>query len=161
MFYRLRIYNNYVFGFGKRLVSRWKVLSSPRAWEPQLYFTLQVKQSLKSKWQYSGQGAFACSLKKKIIDYKDPHFKYSSRRKKGEYGEEVIQAIMQLISISLKFACLLLGNVYLGFGGICKQLFISHCCSESQFSIDFMMMLYTINDFQVFSSNLCFIFQFL
>ena len=52
------------YGLGRRLVSHWKVLSSPRAWEPELYFTLQVKWSLKSKWQYSGQGAFACSLQR-------------------------------------------------------------------------------------------------
>lgn len=71
---------------------------------------------------------------------------------------------MQLIGLSLEFACFLLGNVYLGFGSICKQLFISRSCSESSLFIDFTVLLYVINDFQVSSSNLhdsCLQFDFL
>lgn len=44
------------------VVSFWKVLSCPRAKKPELYFSLQVKWCINSKWQYSCHGAFACSL---------------------------------------------------------------------------------------------------
>lgn len=58
----LNKHNDCFLGSGRRLVSHWEVLSSPRDWEPELYLPLQVKWSVESKWQYSRQGAFACFL---------------------------------------------------------------------------------------------------
>lgn len=56
------MHNDYFSGLRRGLVSCWKVLGSRWVWEPELYFTLQEKWSLKLKWQFLGHGAFACSL---------------------------------------------------------------------------------------------------
>ncbi|ERE84057.1 Transposase, L1 containing protein [Cricetulus griseus] len=36
-----KVHNDNFYGLGRRLVIHWKVLSSPTAWEPELYLTLQ------------------------------------------------------------------------------------------------------------------------
>lgn len=61
----LKMPNDYFCGLEKKLVTLWKVLSSSRAWDPELYFTLQVKWSLKSNDCTWAKVLFACSLQPK------------------------------------------------------------------------------------------------